>query len=275
MSLTELVAERATLSYDGRAVVRGASLRLRRGRVTALIGPNGSGKSTLLRALAGLHRPDSGTVAVVRDGRREPIARRRPRELARDLTLLSQQRPTPLGATVADVVGYGRFPHRHRWTGRDRQGAAAIAAALALTGLEGLAGSLVDRLSGGQLQRVWLASCVAQQTPVLLLDEPANHLDLRYQRALLALVRELAEAHRVAVGIVLHDLNHASAVADEVALLVDGEITAYGAADDVLRPDVLSAAYEVGIDLLDDGHGRRRLCALGSLRAPTSAALAG
>ncbi|WP_199849523.1 ABC transporter ATP-binding protein [Blastococcus sp. Marseille-P5729] len=271
MNFAELIATDVSASYDRTEVVHAASLQLQPGRVTALIGPNGSGKSTLLRALSGLHPIDSGSVAINGpDGARD-IATLRPRQLARALTLLSQQRPTPLGASVADVVGYGRFPHQHRWSGRDEGGAAAITRALRLTGVEDLAQQPVDQLSGGQRQRVWLASCLAQQTPVLLLDEPTNHLDLRYQTELLALVRELADAHSVAIGIVLHDLNHAAAVADEVALLVEGRIRAYGPPSEVLRPEPLSEAYCVDIDLLDDGCGRRRICALGSLRAPTPA----
>lgn len=274
MIFSELIADDVTASYDRTPVVRGATLRLAPGQVTALIGPNGSGKSTLLRSLAGLHPIDSGSLTLAGPHGRRDVAAMPAKELARALTLLSQQRPTPLGACVSDVVGYGRFPHQHRWTGRDAGGAAAIERALSLTGLTDLAGQPVDQLSGGQRQRVWLASCLAQQTPVLLLDEPTNHLDLRYQTELLALVRELADVHSVAIGIVLHDLNHAAAVADEVALLVDGRIRAYGAPAEVLRPEPLSAAYSVDIDLLDDGCGRRRICALGSLRAP-SPALAG
>ena len=267
MHSVELVAEHVTASYDGTPAVRDASLTLTAGRVTALIGPNGSGKSTLLRTIAGLHPADSGSITI---GQRDLVALR-PKELARELTLLSQQRPTPLGATVADVVAYGRFPHKHRWTGRDEGGSAAIESALALTGLTDLAKQPVDQLSGGQLQRVWLASCIAQATPVLLPDEPTNHLDLRYQTELLALVRELAAVHSVAVGIVLHDLNHAAAIADDVGLLVDGHIAAYGEPHEVLEPRLLSSAYSVGIDLIDDGCGRRRICALGSLRAPLPA----
>ncbi|MDN5572297.1 MAG: ABC transporter ATP-binding protein, partial [Propionibacteriaceae bacterium] len=120
-----------------------------------------------------------------------------------------------------------------------------------LTDIAELAHRRVDELSGGQLQRVWLASCLAQQTDVLLLDEPTNHLDLRYQSELLDLIRTLADDHGVAVGVVLHDLNHAAAVADDVSLLVEGRVTASGSPTEVLTADRLTRAYGVGIDVRD------------------------
>ncbi len=246
-----LAGDGLVLAHHDRTVVEGVSLRLRAGEVTALVGPNGSGKSTLLRALARLHKPSGGQVTV-RDRAAWGRAALSGKEFAREVTLLTQQRPTPSGVSVRDVVSYGRYPYRTGWRGVDRDGNAAITRAMELTGVAPMAERGVDELSGGELQRVWLASCLAQQTSVLLLDEPTNHLDLRYQVEVLDVVRDLADDHDVAVGVVLHDLDHAAIVADEVVLLSEGRVVAAGAVRDVLTGDHLSRAYGVTVHVADD-----------------------
>ncbi|HWG99595.1 MAG TPA: ABC transporter ATP-binding protein [Pilimelia sp.] len=247
--LAGLRGERLRLGYHGTPVVRDASIALPPGMVTALVGPNGSGKSTLLRALARLHRPAGGDV-LLGDG----VSARAlsARDFARRVTLLAQSRPTPSGVTVRDVVGYGRHPYRGRWRGDDPDGPAAVARAMEVTGLASMAQRPVDELSGGERQRVWLATCLAQDTGVLLLDEPTTFLDLRYQVEILDLVRELADAHGVAVGVVLHDLNQAAAVADRVVLLHDGAVLAAGEPAEVLTPQRLTTAYGIRVDVLTD-----------------------
>ena len=254
-----LEASALELGYSGRAVVRDAHVSLEPGRVTALIGPNGSGKSTLLRALARLHTPAAGDVRLT-DGRSAWAISAR--EFAREVTLLTQDRPTPQGVTVQDVVGYGRHPHRRALVAsgrRDPEGPAVVARAMALTGVATMAARPVDELSGGERQRVWLAACLAQDTGVLLLDEPTNHLDLRYQAELLDLIDDLAHGHGVTVGVVLHDLNHAATVADHVVLLHDGHVVASGPPPAVLTPERLSQAYGLPVEV--------RLAADGTLRA--------
>lgn len=237
------------LGYHGDTVVEDGHVTLRAGRVTALVGPNGSGKSTLLRALARLHRPDAGTVTLD-DG--TSVFALSARDFARRVTLLTQSRPTPSGVRVRDVVGYGRQPYRGRWRAGDPGGAAAIARAMELTGVTAMAERPVDELSGGELQRVWLATCLAQDTGVLLLDEPTTFLDLRYQVELLELVRDLADLHDVAVGVVLHDLNQAAEIADEVVLLCEGRVLAYGTPTDVLTEELLSDAYGIRVEVARD-----------------------
>jgi iron complex transport system ATP-binding protein len=237
------------LGYHGRTVVAGASLRLHAGEVTALVGPNGSGKSTVLRSLARLHRPESGTVALTDTPDALALSAQ---EFARRVTLLSQHRPTPGGVSVRDVVGYGRHPHRGRWRTQDPDGPRAIAWAMDVTGTTAMAERGADELSGGELQRVWLATCLAQDTRVLLLDEPTNHLDLRYQVEILDLVRDLADEHAVAVGVVLHDLDQAAAVADHVVLLREGVVVGAGTPLEVLTGPALSATYGLQVDVVHD-----------------------
>ncbi|HEX2298751.1 MAG TPA: ABC transporter ATP-binding protein [Pseudonocardiaceae bacterium] len=256
------------LGYQGTLVVHGADVEIRAGQVTALVGPNGSGKSTLLRALARLHRPSEGRV-LLGDGS-DALALTR-RDFARQVTLLAQSRPTPTGISVRDVVGFGRHPYRGRWRSGDPDGPAVVAHALAVTGMTELAERNVDELSGGQLQRVWLAGCLAQDTGVLLLDEPTTYLDLRYQVEILDLIRELADRHAVAVGVVLHDLDQAAWLADHVALLDEGRVRAAGAPQDVLTSELLTDAYGIRIDVdTDPATGSLRTRAVGRHRAPRS-----
>ncbi|MFD5448325.1 siderophore ABC transporter ATP-binding protein CdtA [Streptomyces sp. NPDC003470] len=245
----ELSAVGVTVSYDGVDVVHDAAVGLRPGEVTVLVGPNGSGKSTLLRTIARLQRARSATLSI--DGTTDGLALTA-REFSRHVALLTQGRPTPGGLTVRDVVEFGRYPYRGRWGRPDPDGPAAVDRALALTGVDGLADRGADHLSGGQLQRVWLASCLAQETGVLLLDEPTTYLDLRYQVELLDLMRDLADDHGIAVGVVLHDLDQAAAVADRITLLEAGRIVADGPPEDVLTPERLTAVYGIRIDVDTD-----------------------
>ncbi len=265
-----------TLAYNGTAVVHGADISLAPGRVTVLVGPNGSGKSTLLRALARLHTPQSGRIEIPHrissdvasatsseSGGVDALALSN-RDFARRVTLLAQSRPTPAGLSVREVVEFGRHPHRGRWSRGDASGAAVVEHALSVTGTTALADRPVDRLSGGQLQRVWLASCLAQNTDVLLLDEPTTYLDLRYQVELLDLIRDLAEVHGVTIGVVLHDLDQAAAIADHVVLLAEGRVRAAGLPHQVLTADLLSDAYGIRVDVQrDDATGHVRTRAVG------------
>lgn len=241
------------MAYDDVDVVHDASLALRPGEVTVLVGPNGSGKSTLLRTVARLQRPRSATLVIDADTDGLALS---PREFSRRVALLTQGRPTPSGLTVRDVVEFGRYPYRGRWGKADPGGRAAVDRALAMTGVTELAERGAEHLSGGQLQRVWLAGCLAQETGVLLLDEPTTYLDLRYQVELLDLIRDLADDHGIAVGVVLHDLDQAAAVADRIVLLHEGRIIADGLPEDVLTPQRLTDTYgiriEVDIDPLTD-----------------------
>jgi iron complex transport system ATP-binding protein len=250
-----LAASNLHLAYHGVTVVRDADVHLEAGQVLVLVGPNGSGKSTLLRALARLHRPLRGELALA-DG--TPVATLSAKAFARHVTLLAQSRPTPTGVSVADVVGYGRHPYRGRWRNDDPRGAQAIAHAMEITGVATMAQRCVDELSGGELQRVWLATCLAQDTGVLLLDEPTTFLDLRYQVEILDLIRDLADEHNVAVGVVLHDLDQAAAVADRVALLDAGRVRATGPPHEVLTSGSLTETYGIRIDVAVDP-GTKRL----------------
>lgn len=260
-SSVTLSADDLVLAYEHTPVVHGVSVLLEPGVVTALIGPNGSGKSTLLRSLARLHRVGSGRISLADgDGRAQDIAALSARDFATKVTLLSQARPHPSGLVVRDVVTFGRHPHRRRFAPLADTDRTAIDRAMTLTGMTAMAERPVDRLSGGELQRVWLATCLAQETDVLLFDEPTNHLDLRYQVETLDLIRDLADEHGAAIGVVLHDLSHAAAIADRVVLLGDGRVRASGEPADVLTTEHLSEVYGIAVHAaVDLETGRLRI----------------
>ncbi|UVI37318.1 ABC transporter ATP-binding protein [Brevibacterium spongiae] len=268
MNSIALTAVGLTLGYERTEVVHDVSLSIAPGRVTALLGPNGSGKSTVLRSLARLHPIASGDVTVTVDGADEQSGALSAKEFARVVTLLSQSRPHPSGLSVREVVAFGRHPHRRRFAGLTADDRSAIDRALGLTGTTPMADRPVDQLSGGELQRVWLATCLAQDTGVLLLDEPTNHLDLRFQAEILDLMRELADDHGIAVGVVLHDLGHAATVADHVVLLDHGRIRSTGTCEEVFTAEVLSEVYglpistridaETGLVKVEPVHRRQR-----------------
>lgn len=257
MNASTIRSEELSLGYRGTPVVFGVTLTLRPGRVTALVGPNGSGKSTLLRAIARLHRTDSGTVTIdSHDGTARPASVLSAKEFAREVAMLSQSRPHPSGLSVRDIVTYGRHPYRGRFAGLGDADREAVDTALELTGLTQMAERSADQLSGGELQRVWLGTALAQDTGVLLLDEPTNHLDLKHQIDTLDLICDLA-ARGTAVGVVLHDLDQAAGVADDVVLLASGRIRAAGTPEEVLTGEHLSEVYGLPIDTLVDADTKR------------------
>ena len=237
-----------TLAYrSDRPVVAGLDLAVPPDRVTAIIGANGSGKSTVLKALARLLRPTAG--AVLLDG--QDLHRLPTRDVARQLGLLPQGPVTPDGITVRELVRRGRTPHTsvlRQWSPADQQ---AVDAALATTGTADLADELVDSLSGGQRQRAWLALTVAQDTPLLLLDEPTTYLDVAHQLDVLELVRDLHAAVRTVV-MVLHDVNQAARYADHLVAMRDGRVVAAGPPASVLTPALLADVFGVRCRVLTD-----------------------
>ena len=254
------------LRYGKMPVVHGVSVNLEPGHVTALVGPNGSGKSTLLRSLARLHRVDEGSVTLGSgNGQDEHAASLlSARQFARRVTLFSQSRPAPQGLAVREVVGFGRHPHRRGFAGFSAEDRTAVEHAMTATGVLDMADRAVGELSGGEVQRVWLAACLAQQTGVVLLDEPTNHLDLRFQIETLDLVRDLADEHGAAVGIVLHDLDHAARVADTLLLMSAGRIHAAGTPGEVLTAKNISEVYSIEVEVeLDPRTNRLRIDPIG------------
>lgn len=233
-----IAAEGATIGYDGHTVSTDLSVEIPPDSFTAVIGPNACGKSTLLRALARVLKPTAGSIVL--DGR--DIRDYPAKEVARRLGLLPQTALAPDGIRVADLVARGRFPHQsllRQWGPDD---AAAVSAALEATGTTALSGRLVDELSGGQRQRVWVAMLLAQQTDLVLLDEPTTFLDIANQYELMELLRSLHRGGGTVVA-VLHDLNQAARYATHLIAMKSGRIVADGAPRDVLTAELVEDVF--------------------------------
>lgn len=243
-----LAASDLRVRYGARTVLTGLAAEVRSGEAVGLVGPNGSGKSTLLRALARLLTADQGVVLL--DG--ADIHRLPTAQVARRLAMLPQGPVPPGSITVRELVEHGRFPHRGmfaRTTAADRQ---AVREALELTGLTGFADRYVDRLSGGERQRAWIALTIAQQTPVLLLDEPTTFLDIGHQLEVLDLVHRLRQERNLTVVLVLHDLNQAARYSDRIVVLRSGAVVADGPPSQVVTAELLSTHFGVRATVTTD-----------------------
>jgi iron complex transport system ATP-binding protein len=236
-------ARELTCQLGERTVIERVSLSAQPGEVLALIGPNGAGKTTLLRALARLLRPAGGAVLI--EG--QTAGQLRPRALARRLALAQQSSAESWPLTVEQAVELGRAPHRGWLLPLNTADRAAVERALGQAGVAHLRERRLDQLSGGEQRRVVIARALAQAPRILLLDEPTAALDLKYQLTILELARQMAHGDGLAVVVTLHDLNQAALIADRVALLAGGRLLAVGAAEAVLTPILLQAAYDVPI----------------------------
>ncbi|MGW5921555.1 ABC transporter ATP-binding protein [Nocardia fluminea] len=245
---SRLRADRVRLGYKGNTISDQLSVDIPDGMFSVIIGPNACGKSTLLRALARLLTPESGTVLL--DSK--PITSYPAKQVARQIGLLPQTSTAPDGIRVADLVARGRYPHQtllRQWSKADEE---AVASAMAATGVTELSARLVDELSGGQRQRVWIAMVLAQDTPLILLDEPTTYLDIAYQIQLLDLCRSLNRESGRTVVAVLHDLNHAFRYADHLIAMRDGRVIATGAPADIVTAELVDEVFSLRCRIVDD-----------------------
>ncbi|HWM08498.1 MAG TPA: ABC transporter ATP-binding protein [Solirubrobacteraceae bacterium] len=246
--MTYLRAENLELAYDERVVAEHLGIEIPDGSFTIIVGPNACGKTTLLRALARLLKPRHGGVYL--DG--ELITSRPSKEVARRLGLLPQSAIAPDGITAADLVARGRYPHQkllRQWSADDER---AVQRAMEDTGVADLADRIVDELSGGQRQRVWLAMALAQETPILLLDEPTTFLDIAHQVEVLDLCAGMHEAQGRTLVAVLHDLNHACRYATHLVAMRDGAIVAQGEPAEIVTAELVEEVFGLPCRVIED-----------------------
>lgn len=245
---SRLTAESVTLAYDQRVIAENLSVAVPDRSFTVIVGPNACGKSTLLRALSRMLKPTSG--AVLLDG--AAIDSYPAKQVARTLGLLPQSSVAPDGITVADLVARGRYPHQgllRQWSREDER---IVVESMTATGVDGLADRHVDELSGGQRQRVWIAMALAQQTPLLLLDEPTTYLDIQHQIDVLDLCAELHEEQGRTLVAVLHDLNHAARYATHLIAMRDGRVVAEGEPREVVTAELVEKVFGLRCQVIDD-----------------------
>ncbi len=250
-----LEVESLRIAYGPRLVLKDISFNVSAGEILGVIGPNGAGKTTLIRALSGVIPPVSGQIRVSGDY----LAALKPNERARRVAVVPQARNLPPAFTGWELVLLGRTPHLN-WLGQvTPKDEARVRQALIRADALDLADRRLGELSGGEQQRLLLARAMAQEAPLLLLDEPTAHLDLQYQVSLLEQVSDLARREQLAVVVALHDLNLVSRYADRVALLVEGELRGLGAPAQVLRPDLLEQAYRIPLQVLRSPESGRQV----------------
>ncbi|TKT81078.1 ABC transporter ATP-binding protein [Aquamicrobium sp. LC103] len=248
MITNSLVASQLSAGYGDNIILDGLDLAVPPGKITTIVGANASGKSTLLRTMSRLISPRHGHVLL--DGK--SIHRTPSRELARRLGLLPQSPIAPEGIVVADLVSRGRHPHHgtfSRWTAKDDE---AVAAALTATKTAELAERPMEELSGGQRQRVWIAMALAQQTEILLLDEPTTFLDISHQVEVLDLLTDLNRTRGTTIVMVLHDLNLAARYADYLVAMAEGRLHVSGKPEDVLTEENVRQVFGLESRIITD-----------------------
>ncbi len=251
-----LTTRQLTLAYDRAIVIRDLDLVIPAGQITALVGPNGCGKSTLLRGLARLLKPLKGTVYLDSAS----IFRLSTKEVAKQLGILPQSPTAPEGLTVRELVAQGRYPHQswlQQWSAEDDR---FLEQALAITGMVELANRPLDTLSGGQRQRAWIAMTLAQNTPILLLDEPTTFLDLAHQIEILDLLYELNQTEGRTIVMVLHDLNQACRYADHLIAVKNGGVYAQGIPSNIMTEAMVQEVFGIESRIVHDPVTHTPMC---------------
>ncbi|MFJ6079247.1 ABC transporter ATP-binding protein [Pseudarthrobacter sp. NPDC092419] len=257
-----LEARNLSLGYEGKTIIESLSLAVPNTHVTSVIGPNGCGKSTLLRGLGRLLAPQSGDVFL--DG--TPLRRQSTRHVATRVSVLPQTPRAPSGLTVADLVSRGRHPRQKWYQQFSTSDESAVEWALAATDILELADMPLEDLSGGQRQRAWISMTLAQETGILLLDEPTTYLDLAHQVDLLELVRTLNREHGRTVVMVLHDISLAARYSDHIVAMKDGRIVAQGSPAEVITPERLLDVFGLAARVVPEPtEGRPHVIPLGTV----------
>lgn len=254
--VSRLYTEQVNIKYSDRFVVENLNLSIPTGKTTALIGANGSGKSTILKTLARIMRPYGGSVYL--DGK--SIHQAPTKEIAKHLAILPQNPTAPGGLTIYELVSYGRFPHQSGLGTLSKKDKEIITWAMEVTGLMEICQRPIDQLSGGQRQRAWIAMALAQQTDILLLDEPTTFLDMAHQLEVLELLDRLNKNEQRTIVMVVHDLNHASQYAQRIVAIKQGKIVAEGSSEEVITKDVLREVFGVEADIYLDSRTGVPVC---------------
>ncbi len=244
------------IAYDDTLIVRELNMQIPDGKITSIIGANGCGKSTILKAVGRILKPKKGVVHL--SG--QDISKLPTKEIAKKMAILPQTPTAPSGLTVGELVAYGRFPHQKGFGNLTEEDKRIVKWALTATKLSEFERREVDALSGGQRQRVWIAMALAQQTDLILLDEPTTYLDLAHQLEVLKLLYELNRNQKCTIVMVLHDLNLAARFSDYIIAIQKGAIIKHGTPEEVMTPEVLRKTFNINADVVIEPKSNRPVC---------------
>lgn len=250
-----LKTNQLSVSYGKENIIHNLELDIPEGKITALIGPNGSGKSTLLKTLCRINKQFSGSLTVYG----KSIKDYADKELSRYISLLPQVLTTPEDITVRRLVEYGRSPYLSYWGRLTQDDHQKVDQAIAETQIQELVDKKVDALSGGQRQRVWIAMVLAQDTPIIMLDEPTTYLDLSHQVELMKLIQKLNAAGKTVI-VVLHDLNQACRYCDHLVVLKNGQVTHQGTPDQIFTQSLLKDVFDLDAMIMTDPVSNKPMC---------------
>ncbi|MEK5053256.1 ABC transporter ATP-binding protein [Niallia sp. FSL K6-0212] len=251
-----LATDQLKIGYEDKIIVDDLNLRVKEGEITTIIGPNGCGKSTILKTLARIHKAKEGFVYL--DG--EMIHKIPTKKIAQRMAVLPQSPDAPNGLTIYDLVSYGRSPHQRGFGRLGEKDKEVINWALEVTGLTELKDQEVDTLSGGQRQRAWIAMAIAQETNLLLLDEPTTYLDMAHQLEVLKLLKKLNEEENRTIVMVIHDLNHAARFSDHMVAMRNGKLMKEGTAEEVMTEEVLKEVFQIDAVVVKDPRTNKPAC---------------
>ena len=244
------------IAYEDTLIVKELNMQIPKGKITSIIGANGCGKSTILKAVGRILKPKKGIVHL--SG--QDISKLPTKEIAKKMAILPQTPTAPSGLTVSELVAYGRFPHQKGFGNLTEEDKEIVKWALSVTKLSEFERREVDTLSGGQRQRVWIAMALAQQTDLILLDEPTTYLDLAHQLEVLKLLYELNRKQKCTIVMVLHDLNLAARFSDYIIAIQKGSIIKHGTPELVMTPEVLKKTFNINADVVIEPKSNRPVC---------------
>jgi iron complex transport system ATP-binding protein len=254
--MNSITTKNLDIAYEEALIVKELNMKIPHGKITSVIGPNGCGKSTVLKAVGRILKPKNG--AVFLSG--EDIRTMSSKGIAKKMAILPQTPTAPSGLTVSELIAYGRFPHQRGFGKMTPEDKKIVEWALSVTRLTEFKYREVDTLSGGQRQRVWIAMALAQQTDLILLDEPTTYLDLAHQLEVLELLRDLNREQGCTIAMVLHDLNLAARFSDYMIAIRDGQIIKYGTPEQVMTPAVLQSTFSIDAEIVRDPRAGHPVC---------------
>lgn len=253
---TDIQVDKLRVAYDKINIIKDMTLAIPKGKITIIIGANGCGKSTLLKTMARILHPKSGTIKL----KGKEITRQQPKEVAKMMAVLPQSPTTPTGLLVKELVSYGRYPHQKTMQPLNQHDYDMVDWAIKVVGLEAFAERPLESLSGGQRQRAWIAMALAQETEILLLDEPTTYLDMAHQLEILLLLQKLNKEENRTIVMVLHELNNAARFADHIVGVKDGEVICEGAPLDVINEENLRIIYGIDANIVYDHEHNCPVC---------------